>query len=97
MPKKRVLTKPVPKRMRPNAQYVSAGKQEYIIEQRGKFWKIVKYKGGKNHPQLDQTFTTFGECERELIKFLRSTDRLLRKAVWPGRKLTNSTAPSSPD
>lgn len=93
--RKRVLTKPVPKRMRPDAKYASAGKQEYTIEQgdRG-YWRVHRYKGGPLPRSLDQMFTTFRECERELIKFLRTTDRPLRKAIWPERQLTNSTVTS---
>jgi len=71
------------KKVRPGAKYVSHGLQEYEIKQdnRGLFF-ISKYKGGKLAPALVGTFTTFYECERRLIAYLKSKDKW-GKAVYP--------------
>lgn len=85
------------KRFRPDAKYVSAGKQEYVIEQVGAYWKVSRWGGGLLNKNLNQLWTSFGDAERALIQFLKSTDRILRKSRYPGcpaPRRTNSTEPS---
>lgn len=71
------------KKVRADAKYVSAGRQEYTIQQSNVGWKIVKYMGGLSPERLKGDFTTFRSAEQTLINYLIQTDKW-GKAIYPG-------------
>lgn len=67
----------------PTAKYVSKGLREYRIVEAGHgLWKIKPFRG-KLRKSLSGAFTSFGEAEAVLIKFLKDTDKF-GKALYPG-------------
>jgi hypothetical protein len=72
------------KRVRPTAIYVSKGLQEYtIVPESTGMWRIVRYMGGYLNKRLSGAFTSFGEAEAVLIKYLKDNDKF-GKALYPG-------------
>jgi hypothetical protein len=69
--------------MRVDAKYVSAGRQEYTIQQSNVGWKIVRYMGGHSPKRLRGDFTTFRSAEQTLVNYLIQTDKW-GKAIYPG-------------
>ncbi len=68
------------------AKYVSSGRTSYSIRQdTGGYWYIVPY-GGTPQKALRGRYTSFQECERDLIKYLKSKDKFGDRAFYPGSK-----------
>lgn len=65
--------------------YVSAGRQEYKIEQDGVFWQVKRWPRGVLPRSLRTQFTSFKQCEDALIRFLKSKDKW-GKALYPGKE-----------
>jgi hypothetical protein len=83
--KKRVL-KPYLPNVRPGAQYVSDGGQEYTIEQNPKtgLYFIKRYNGGVL-PKAIQGFHTSRRAAESLLIGWLITDDKLNRAIWPGK------------
>ena len=72
-------------RVSTNPTYVSAGREEYLIEQEGPLWYVRRWKRGLLPPQLRTRFTSFRACEDTLIAYLKSKDKW-GKAMYPGKE-----------
>lgn len=71
------------KKVRDGAKYVSGGLSEYYITRDDVgYWYIVKYNGGALPTKLRTKYTTFMECEQNLISYLSATDKFGR-AIYP--------------
>lgn len=97
--KKKVQTLSLEERypnVRPEAEYVSASGQEYlIVPKRTGFWVIERYKGGRIPAGLDGLYQTKQLAERSLIKHLRDTDTGNR-AYWPDKPNARTDLPYGP-
>lgn len=83
--RKRKLTPYLPN-VRPGAQYVSDGGQEYTIEQNSKtgLYFIKRYNGGVL-PKAIQGFHTSRKAAESLLIGWLITDDKLNRAIWPGK------------
>jgi len=75
------------RKVRPDAKYVSAKLQEFIIDRDDLgYYYIRLYKGGRLHESLQGRFISFADCERRLIARLEATDKFGGRAIWPKQK-----------
>lgn len=72
------------KKVRPTAQFVSNGMQEYEVYLNAPYWEIKPYKGGQLPAVLSGKYQTERLAQSDLIDYLKRTDRR-GKAIWPGK------------
>lgn len=70
--------------VRPTAQYVSRGLQEYTIKRDGLYYVIRGFKTGKTPVELHGHFQTPLKAHNTLVGYLRRKDKF-GKAIWPGQ------------
>jgi hypothetical protein len=66
-----------------NPKYVTARRKEFKIHEDGPFFVVKPAKGGITPPQFRTRFTSFKECERTLVNYLKSTENPILKAIYP--------------
>lgn len=72
-------------KVRPTAQYVSAGRQEYyIVQDKLGYWRIKAWGYTKLPNELDSAFQSFQQCELYLVLYLKKKNRWGR-AIYPDK------------
>lgn len=72
------------KQVSKNPVYVSAKRQEFIIEHKERgMYRIRPWHGGIVANDLKGTFTSFKAAEAVLIAWLKRTDKFGNRAVYP--------------